>query len=132
MDVNEFKKKFSLKGGKVVNKTKSSKFNNVKVEIDGHIFDSIKEGEFYGNLTIKKNAGLIIDFRSQVKYDIVVNGIHIAYYYLDFEVQNNDGSFEHIDIKGKDKKTNKFIKTGVFALKKRLVEAIYNIKIIMV
>ena len=90
MDVNEFKKKFSLKGGQVVNKTKSSKFNNVKVEIDGHIFDSIKEGEYYGNLKIKKNAGLIIDFRSQVKYDIVVNGIHIAYYYLDFEVKIGD------------------------------------------
>ena len=75
---------------------------------------------------------MIIDFKSQVKYDIVVNGIHIAYYYLDFEVKNNDGSFEHIDIKGKDKKTNKFIKTSVFALKKRLVEAIYNIKITMV
>jgi len=38
----------------------------------------------------------------------------------------------YIDIKGKDKKSNKFIKTGVFALKKRLVEAIYNIKIKMV
>ena len=132
MDVNEFKKKFSLKDGKVVNKTKSSKFNNVKSEIDGHIFDSNKEAEFYGSLKIKKNAGLIKDFKMQVQYDILVNNIHIAYYYLDFQIENNDGSFEYIDIKGKDKKTNKFIKTGVFALKKRLVEAIYHIKITMV
>jgi hypothetical protein len=132
MDVNEFKKKFSLKDGKVVNKTKSSKFNNVKSEIDGHTFDSNKEAEFYGSLKIKKNAGLIKDFKMQVQYDILVNNIHIAYYYLDFKIENNDGSFEYIDIKGKDKKSNKFIKTGVFALKKRLVEAIYHIKITMV
>jgi hypothetical protein len=132
MDVNEFKKKFSLKDGKVVNKTKSSKFNNVKSEIDGHIFDSNKEAEFYGSLKLKKKAGLIKDFKIQVQYDILVNNIHIAYYYLDFQIENNDGSFEYIDIKGKDKKTNKFIKTGVFALKKRLVEAIYNIKITMI
>lgn len=132
MDVNEFKKKFSLKDGKVVNKTKSSKFNNVKSEIDGHIFDSNKEAEFYGSLKLKKKAGLIKDFKIQVQYDILVNNIHIAYYYLDFQIENNDGSFEYIDIKGKDKKSNKFIKTGVFALKKRLVEAIYNIKITMI
>jgi hypothetical protein len=48
MNINEFNKNYSLKDGKVTNKTKSSKFNNVKVCIDGHIFDSIKEGEFYG------------------------------------------------------------------------------------
>jgi hypothetical protein len=131
MDVNDFNKRFSLKGGKVLKKSKSSKFNNVKVEIDGHTFDSIKEGEFYGSLKIKKQAGLIKDFKLQVQYDIKVNNIHIAYYYLDFLIENNDGSFEYIDIKGKDSKSNKFIKTSVFALKKRLVEAIYNIKILM-
>jgi len=129
MDVNEFKDKFSLKDGKVVNKTKSSKFNNRKSLIEGHTFDSIKESEFYGSLKLKKQAGLIKDFQMQVQYDIVVNNIHIAYYYLDFLIENNDGSFEYIDIKGKDKKSNKFIKTSVFAIKKRLVEALYHIKI---
>jgi hypothetical protein len=132
MNVEDFKKKFSLKDGKIVNKSKSSKFGNVKVEIDGHKFDSRKESEFYGSLKIKKQAGLIKNFKMQVPYNIVVNNIHIANYFLDFEVENNDGTIEYIDIKGKDKKTNKFIKTGVFALKKRLVEAIYGIKISMI
>jgi hypothetical protein len=121
MNVEDYKK--------LLNKTKLSKFNNVKSEIDGHKFDSKKESEFYGSLKIKKQAGLIKDFKMQVQYDIVVNNIHIAYYYLDFEIENNDGSFEYIDIKGKDIKSNKFIKTSVFAIKKRLVEAIYHIKI---
>ena len=44
MNINEFNKNYSLKDGKVTNKTKSSKFNNVKVCIDVNIFDSIKEG----------------------------------------------------------------------------------------
>ena len=124
MNVEDYKK--------LVNKTKSSKFNNVKSEIDGHKFDSKKESEFYGSLKIKKQAGLIKDFKMQVPYEIIVNNIRIANYFLDFLVENNDGTIEYIDIKGKDKKTNKFIKTGVFALKKRLVEAIYGIKISMI
>lgn len=132
MKVNDFNKKFAIKDGKIVTKSKSSKFNNVKVDIDGHNFDSKKEAEFYGQLKIKKNAGLIKDFQMQVRYDIIVNRIMIGKYFLDFLVENNDGSIEYIDIKGKDSKTNKFIKTGVFALKKRLVEAIYGINISMV
>jgi hypothetical protein len=132
MKVNDFNKKFAIKDGKIVTKSKSSKFNNVKVDIDGHTFDSKKEAEFYGQLKIKKNAGLIKDFQMQVRYDIIVNSIMIGKYFLDFLVENNDGSIEYIDIKGKDSKTNKFIKTGVFALKKRLVEAIYGINISMV
>jgi hypothetical protein len=132
MNVDDFKKKFSLKDGKVINKKPKSKFNNVKMEIDGYIFDSKKEAEFYGSLKLKKQAGLIKDFQMQVKYDIVVNTIHIANYFLDFLVVNLDDSIDYIDIKGKDAKTNKFIKTGVFALKKKLVEAIYKINISMI
>jgi hypothetical protein len=132
MKVNDFNKKFAIKDGKIVNKSKSSKFNNIKVDIDGHTFDSKKEAEFYGQLKIKKNAGLIKDFQMQVRYDIIVNSIMIGKYFLDFLIENNDGSIEYIDIKGKDSNTNKFIKTGVFALKKRLVEAIYGINISMV
>lgn len=132
MNVDDFKKKYSLKGGKVINKKPKSKFNNVKMEIDGYIFDSKKEAEFYGTLKLQKQAGLIKDFQMQVKYDIVVNTIHIANYFLDFLVVNLDDSIDYIDIKGKDAKTNKFIKTGVFALKKKLVEAIYKINISMI
>lgn len=131
MNTKEFNDKFVIKGGKLINKVKASKFNNTKIEIDGYKFDSIKESEFYGSLKLKKQAGLIKDFKMQVKFDIVVKNKHIANYFLDFLVENNDGSLEYIDIKGKDSKTNKFIKTSVFALKKRLVEAIYEIKISM-
>ena len=39
MNVEDFKKKFSLKDGKVVNKSKQSKFGNVKTEIDELVDD---------------------------------------------------------------------------------------------
>ena len=60
---------------------------------------------------------------------IEINGIHIAYYIIDFKVYYPNGNIKHIDIKAKDKKTNKWITTDVFKLKKKLIEAIYKIKI---
>jgi hypothetical protein len=131
MNINDFNKNFSFQKGKIKT-NKSNKYNNLKVVIDGYTFDSKKEAEFYGSLKLKKQAGFIKDFKMQVKYEIKINNIHIANYFMDFEITNNDESVDYVDIKAKDKKTNKFIKTGVFALKKRLVEAIYGIKISMI
>ena len=97
--------------------------------MDGITFHSRKVANFYSDLLIKKNAKLITDFERQVKYDIRVNDIHIAKYFLDFKVINLDGSINYYDVKGKDKVSGKWITTDVFALKKKLVEAIYGIKI---
>ena len=128
MDIDEFRKKFFVDDGKVVSR-KKNKYRNQKVEVDGITFHSRKEANFYSDLLIKKNAKLITDFERQVQYDIRVNDIHIAKYFLDFEVINLDGSINYYDVKGKDKVSGKWITTDVFALKKKLVEAIYGIKI---
>jgi len=64
-----------------------------------------------------------------VCYDIRVNDKHIAKYFLDFKVINLDGTINYYDVKGKDKVSGKWITTDVFILKKKLVEAIYGIKI---
>ena len=128
MDIDEFRKKFFVKDGKLVNRNKN-KYRNNKVEVDGITFHSQKEAKFYSDLVIKKKANLIADFERQVQYDIRVNNIHIAKYFLDFKVINLDGSINYYDVKGKDKISGKWITTDVFALKKKLVEAIYGIKI---
>jgi len=128
MDIDEFRKKFFVDDGKVVSR-KKNKYRNQKVEVDGITFHSRKVANFYSDLLIKKNAKLITDFERQVKYDIRVNDIHIAKYFLDFKVINLDGSINYYDVKGKDKVSGKWITTDVFALKKKLVEAIYGIKI---
>ena len=116
MDIDEFRKKFFVKDGKLVGRNKNKYRNN-------------KVAKFYSDLVIKKKANLIADFERQVQYDIRVNNIHIAKYFLDFKVINLDGSINYYDVKGKDKISGKWITTDVFALKKKLVEAIYGIKI---
>lgn len=125
----EFKKKYRLKNGKFTSNSPVSKYGNSKVEIDGFLFDSSKEAKHYSKLKLLKKSGQIRDFERQFKFEIVVNDIHIANYFLDFKVIHNDGKIEYIDIKGQDAKTQKWITTDVFQLKKKLVEAIYGIKI---
>ena len=130
MNLDDLKKKgFELINGKLVSSKPKSKFGNRKVEIDGFKFDSQKEANFYCKLKILKDSGEIADFDKQVKFDIRVNNIHIANYFLDFLVKKNDGTIDYIDIKGQDRYSKKFIKTDVFQLKKKLVEAIYGIEI---
>jgi hypothetical protein len=132
-DLKDFEKKgFHLVNGKLVKKQAYNKYRNTKTEVDDIKFDSKKESEYYGKLKLLKRSGEIIDFKRQVKMPITINDIHIANYILDFEVHYPDKSIEYIDIKGQDKKSGKFITTDIFKLKKKLVEAIYKIKIKMI
>lgn len=108
----------------------ANKFHAKKTTIDDIIFDSRKEAEYYFGLKNKKFLSnpteRVTNFERQVKIPIDIEGIHICNYFLDFKVEYADGRIEHIDIKG--------LKTGasyqIFRLKKKLVEAIYGIKII--
>lgn len=130
MNLDDFKKRgFILKNGKFISKSKSSKYGNNKVEVDGFLFDSTKEANYYSRLKMLKKGKEILDFERQVKFPIEVNNIHISNYFLDFKIVNLDNSIEYIDVKGQDAKTKKWITTDVFALKKKLVEAIYGITI---
>jgi hypothetical protein len=52
-------------------KIKRGKFNNVKVEIDGHTFDSKKEAKRYSELKLLERAGEIKDLRLQVPFELV-------------------------------------------------------------
>ena len=128
MDIKEFRDKYFVDDGKVVAR-KKNKYRNKKLVVDGITFHSQKEANFYSDLLLKKNANLIKDFEMQVRFDINVNNKHIAKYFLDFKVINLDDSINYYDVKGKDKVSGKWITTSVFALKKKLVEAIYGIVI---
>jgi hypothetical protein len=126
-------KGYIMKDGQLVKansqKKKGSKYRNTKVIIDDITFHSTKEGMYYTRLKLLKKSGEVKDFKMQVKYPVEINGVHITNYLLDFEVEYPDGRIEYIDVKGYDKKTEKFITTDVFKLKKKMVEAIYNIEI---
>ena len=107
-----------------------NKFNATTINSSIHgKFDSNKEYKYYLSLLPQKNAidkeFKVISINRQVRYDIALNGLKIGFYKLDFEITYANGRKRYIDIKG--------CKTGcayqLFRLKKKLVEAIYSIKI---
>lgn len=115
-----------------VKKKGKSKYRNRKKEVDGITFDSEKEAKMYATYKLLKRSGEIKSFERQVKMPITINNKHIANYFLDFKVEYSDGRIEYIDVKAKDKETQKWITTDVFQLKKKLVQAIYGIEIKLV
>jgi hypothetical protein len=102
---------------------KQDKYKNRKPVVDGIVFDSKKEANRYKELLMFKQANLITQLVLQPKFDIVVNNKKIGFYKADFKYYDNKkGCYITEDCKG--------FKTPVYKLKKKLVEAYYNIKIL--
>lgn len=109
-----------------------NKFGAKKTIIGDLKFDSKKEADYYCKLVLLKNAKeeseRVIDIELQPRFDIIINDVNIGFYKADFKVKYADGKEKVIDVKGH--------KQGcayqLFRLKKKLVEALYNIQIIEV
>ena len=97
-----------------------SKYGAVKTEVDGYIFDSKKEAARYGELKAAEMAGEIESLVLQPVFPIIMNGKKVAKYIADFSYYDGDTKIIE-DVKG--------FKTAVYKLKKKLVEAQYNITI---
>src|SRR5215472_11982204 len=65
-----------------------SKYHNRKTLYKGIQFDSQKEANRYQELLLLERAGEIHHIEIQPRYDIVVNGKHICYYYADFRYKD--------------------------------------------
>lgn len=98
-----------------------SKYNSVKTEVDGFVFDSKAEAHRYSELKLAEKAGEITELELQPKYPVEVNGSKICTYIADFRYKDGDGNQIVEDVKG--------VKTPVYRLKKKLVEALYWIEI---
>lgn len=103
-----------------------SKYNaqpTVVENADGSVirFDSKREARRYGELCLLVRAGEISDLELQVKYPLIVNGTKIGVYIADFRYRSKDGLQHTEDSKG--------VRTAVYALKKRIVKALYGIDI---
>jgi hypothetical protein len=105
---------------------KYNKYNAKKVTSpDGIIFDSKKEYRRYVYLKNLASQGEIDQLELQPRYDIIVNGKKCGYYKADFQYFNSKLKKKVVeDVKG--------VRTPVFNLKKKLVEAIYSIEITLV
>jgi len=103
-----------------------SKYNATKVTIDGVTFASKAEGRRYAELKLLEKAGEITHLILQPKYAIsarplLLNPVIVAHYIGDFQYYRNDGELVVEDVKG--------VKTPVYRLKKKFVEAQYGIRI---
>lgn len=93
------------------------KYRNVPTVVDGIRFDSKAEAKYYSHLCALKVAGLVSYFLRQTPFHLPGGVIYRA----DFIVFYADGTVAVVDVKG--------VITKEFAIKKRLVEATYPIKI---
>ena len=98
-----------------------SKYHAVKTEVDGYVFASKAEANRYSQLKLMEMAGEISYLELQPKFPIVVNGVKICTYIADFRYLYCGTNQIIEDVKG--------MKTPVYKLKKRLVEALYGITI---
>lgn len=71
------------------------KYNNKKVVIDGHTFDSTKEGNRYLELKLMERAGVISELELQPKFEIIPKfeseGVkyRATHYIADFKYKDN-------------------------------------------
>ena len=99
------------------------KYHNKITYIDNIKFDSRKEAMHYVYLRELERKGTIKNLRLQTKLDFKIDGKKIFTYKPDFEYDDDFGH-HYIDVKG--------VKTTVFKLKKKLIEAQYKIEIELV
>jgi hypothetical protein len=100
-----------------------SKYQNVRVEIDGITFASKREARRYGDLLILVRIGEIADLELQPRYPLIVNGEKVATYVADFRYRVvATGSTVVEDVKG--------VRTPVYRMKKKLIRALYGVEIV--
>ena len=107
-------------------KARRSKFGAVKTKVDGIVFDSKREAARYAELVLLHRAKKIRLLELQPVFPIVVNGVTVAKYVADFRYQTIPLGFELAETIVEDVKG---VKTPLYRLKKKLVEAQYGIEI---
>jgi len=98
-----------------------SKFGAVRTTVDGITFASKKEAKRYQELRLLERAKEITDLILQPRFPLQIHGKSLGSYVGDFQY-TVDGVREVVeDVKG--------VRTPVYRLKKKIVEAIYGITI---
>jgi hypothetical protein len=101
---------------------KTTKYRAIRSEADGVFFPSKKERDRYLQLRMLERIGYIGYLVLQPSFTLTVNGIKVATYRADFQYTTNTGDVIIEDVKG--------VRTPVYRLKKKMVEAQYGIKVI--
>tara|TARA_R100000664_G_C2758926_1_gene148189 strand:- start:498 stop:803 length:306 start_codon:yes stop_codon:yes gene_type:complete len=97
------------------------KYKAIRTEVDGIMFASKKEARRYQDLKLLNKAGEITQLKLQPVYPFRLNDKVMFKYIADFEYIDRGNNFVIEDVKG--------MKTPVYKLKKKLIEAQYGIRI---
>lgn len=97
-----------------------NKYRSKRVKTEKGNFDSKKEFNFFGDLLVLQRAGEVSFFLRQVPFHLPGK----VKYIVDFVVFYKDGSVKFYDIKG--------FETPMFKLKKKQVEELYPVQIVIV
>ncbi len=97
-----------------------SKYRAKPTTIDGIRFASQREAARYGDLKLLARSGIINNLSLQVEFPVTIGGIKVFSYFSDFSYIEDDKLIIE-DSKG--------FRTPVYRLKKKIVEAVYGIKI---
>lgn len=101
---------------------RGNKFRAIRTEYNGHMYDSKKEAAHAMSLDLRARAGEINVIERQVPLTVIINGHKCFKYVADFRVTYPDGRIEYQDVKGH--------RTGMYRLKKKVVEAYFGIVIV--
>jgi hypothetical protein len=99
-----------------------SKYRNKKNIVNGIMFDSKKEAEYYKKLLLLQKAGEIGLIEMQVPYELNPGGTHSMKYLADFVYMTKEGAKVVCDVKG--------FRTREYKKKCRLMKKVHNIKIV--
>lgn len=107
----------------MIAKPKGSKYKNKRLNVDGFTYDSKAEAHYGELLRIREKAGEVSNIERQKPFQLIaVNGESIGSYKADFVFWDKLVNRQRVvDVKG--------IRTPVFSLKKKLVEAAYRVTI---
>lgn len=76
------------------------KFNNTPTEYNGVIYHSKAEADYAADLDWMIKGGLIIEWDRQIVVPLIVNGVHICKYIIDFKIVENDETVRLVELKG--------------------------------
>jgi len=93
------------------------------VYLNGELYDSTTEFHRFLQLQQRLNKGEISDLRKQVTYSLDVEGEHIADYIADFVYTENGQTIVE------DTKSLYTSKNPVFQIKRKLMHAIYKVRV---
>ena len=100
----------------------TSKYNNVKTETDGIVFDSKKESMKYQELKMLEKSGIIKNLERQKRFEIVPKtpGERAVFYVADFTYEQ-DGKKICMDVKSSITRKN-----AAYIIKRKLFKNIYR------